>query len=227
MTASPDPDLDAQFLLARLLDGTPMCTPPPLPTASGEWFASVGGRLWALFPWADGRQAREDDPGEHAYLAEAAADWVRAMEQVRRAAAWQQVVEAARAFRQRKQCAWAVPLDRVPQLTREIGAFWSMHGLAAAPEHAQYLAAIAALEDCLGRGLALESATAEAMVARFQAIAALPAEELAALPLLMAGYHLYYAVIHGLLYLEGQPEPSHTVRRIEDEIAVARVVLGR
>ena len=66
------------------------------------------------------------------------------------------------------------------------------------------------------------------LLPEFQKAARLALEELDAIPLLMAGYCLHYAVVHGLLYLVDAPaERPRILKRMADETAMCRQAMRR
>jgi Ser/Thr protein kinase RdoA (MazF antagonist) len=277
--------LAAQLTLADLLQETDVRTPPAVPARDGRRFVEVGGRLWAMFPWCEGRRGRKDRAADRLRLAVAAGEWIRAVTHAPPDPRWPDVMAAAGALRQRKDWAWVVPLDRVPAFARQIGALERMRCQPAGAAARRLRPAADDVEACLGefaeaalvRGLgdlpcavthgdlfpanmliapgdkavlldldcfcheprAADFARAvcrlwdfgaaaefDALREAFQGAAELPSEEMASVPLLMAGYYLYYAVVHGLLYLVDDPQQRPSILgRIARETAACRRAL--
>lgn len=112
-------DLRTQFLLAELMREGGLQISTPRAAADGEAFVEVGGRLWALFPWCEGRPGRGDCLEDLGVLAGLQGSWVASGERLRSNPHWSTVVSRAESFRQRKSWAWAVPLDRVGRFARQ------------------------------------------------------------------------------------------------------------
>ena len=278
--------LAAQFLLADLLQDTPIQTPPSIRTRNGQRFAEVDGGFWALFPWRQGRSGQHGNAEDHRSLAAAAGRWVGGVKQAARKPEWTEVECAAAVFRQRKDWAWVVPLDRVPEFARGIGAVDRMRRDPPKDSRQQFRETVDDIEACLEEftTIAKEHGAADLprcvthgdlcpenlligsevltfidldcftyepraadlaravcrlgdnlteqrlreLLPEFQKIAVLAREEIEAIPLLMAGYYLYYAVMHGLLYLVDTPaERRRTAARIATETAMCRQAMGR
>jgi Ser/Thr protein kinase RdoA (MazF antagonist) len=108
-------DLRAQFRLAELMDASGLRTPRPIRTREREPFVAVQGRLWALFPWCEGRSGSGSSHADLMLLAAAQGAWIEQSQRLPESLHWDSIVCSAWKFRQRKSWAWVVPLDRVPQ----------------------------------------------------------------------------------------------------------------
>lgn len=112
-------DMQAQFALAEGMHEAGLRVSTPVPTTDGDPFAMVGERLWALFPWCDGRPGSADRLDDLTVLVSTQGAWVRCCEHLRSGSQWNTIVCRARKFRQRKSWAWVVPLDQVPRFAEE------------------------------------------------------------------------------------------------------------
>jgi Ser/Thr protein kinase RdoA (MazF antagonist) len=111
--------LRTQFLLAGLMREAGLNTPLPVPTDGGEPFVEVEGRLWAVFPWCNGRPGASDCMADLFVLASVQGKWIECGELVRASRQWETIVRCAGRHRQRKSWAWVVPLDQVPRFAHE------------------------------------------------------------------------------------------------------------
>jgi len=113
-------DLAAQARLAAAMAEAGLSTPPPLPANDGEAFVELDGRLWALFPWCEGRRGDSRHFADLVALVEAQGDWVRLAGKIATSPHWDAVLSTAKRFRRRKDWAWIVPLDQLPPFMDEI-----------------------------------------------------------------------------------------------------------
>ncbi|UCH35913.1 MAG: phosphotransferase [Armatimonadota bacterium] len=116
--AHPD-DLRAQFLLTELMCELGLRTPVPVAAKNGQLLVEVRERLWALFPWVEGRPGRAERAEDMAIMAAVQGDWVACADQLKSDERWPEIVACARKYRQRKPWAWVVPLDQVPSFARQ------------------------------------------------------------------------------------------------------------
>ena len=112
-------DLRTQFRFTELMRDAGLRTPVPIPTKDGEVFVEVAYRLWALFPWCDGRLGQIDRVEDLSVIASIQGTWVKCCEHLRLEPDWETIVCTAQMFRQRKSWAWIVPLDQVPRFVKE------------------------------------------------------------------------------------------------------------
>ena len=128
-------DLRTQFLLAKLMRDAGLKTSVPIPARDGEIFVEVDYRLWALFPWCEGRPGQGDCVEDLGVLTSTQGIWIECGERLRSNPDWETIVCTARTFRHRKSWAWIVPLDQVPRFVDEHRIIQWAHGEAAeAPE---------------------------------------------------------------------------------------------
>jgi len=128
-------DLRIQFLLAKLVQEAGLKISVPIPTKDGEILVEVAYRLWALFPWCEGRPGQGDCVEDLGVLTSTQGAWIECGERLRSNPHWETIVHAAQRFRQRKSWAWIVPLDQVPRFVSEHRIIQWAHGEAAeAPE---------------------------------------------------------------------------------------------
>ncbi len=113
-------DLATQLLLAHAMAEAGLSTPVPVPTDDRKPFVQLACRLWALFPWCDGRPGDPERFEDLMALVEAEAKWATCCGPVEHSPHWDAIVGTAKRLRRRKDWAWIVPLDQLPHFAQEI-----------------------------------------------------------------------------------------------------------
>ena len=111
--------LRTQFLLAEQIATAGVSTPVPVRAENGEPFVVVERRLWALFPWCEGRAGTADRVEDLLALTSMQGRWIECAERLRSGPRWDNIVCSAQKFRRRKSWAWVVALDQVPRFARQ------------------------------------------------------------------------------------------------------------